>query len=160
MPYLFDTNIFITLKNEMPNSYWPTFWERFVALLNTGDIYTSTKVLDELKNGNDDLALWLKSNVPSTFFLPVDAEVMSKYQDTQNWAKTNPTYSPAARQTFAEVADAYLIATAAAKALTLVTNERPAPNSKKSIKIPDVCNGLGVRYCDFNTVLRELNFTI
>lgn len=160
MPYLFDTNIFITLKNEMPINYWPTFWERFVVLLNTGNIYTSTKVLEELKNGNDDLAQWLKSKVPSAFFLPVDTEVMSKYQDTQNWAIANNTYTPAARQTFAEVADAYLIATAAAKTLTLVTNEQPAPNSKRSIKIPDVCNGLGVRYCDFNTVLRELKFTI
>ena len=98
--------------------------------------------------------------MPSTFFLSVDVEVLSRYQETQNWAIANPNYTPAARQKFAEVADAYLIATAAAKALTLVTFEEPAPSSKKSIKIPDVCNGLGVRYCDFNTVLRELNFTI
>ena len=160
MPYLFDTNIFITLKNEMPKDYWPTFWDKFVALLNTGHIYTSTKVLEELMNGNDEFALWLKNNVPPTFFLGTDADVMSKYQDTQNWANANPIYTPAARQEFAEVADAYLVATAAAKSLTLVTNEQPAPNSKKSIKIPDVCDGLGVRFCNFNTVLRELSFTI
>ena len=160
MAYLFDTNIFITSKNDMPKDYWPTFWQKFVELINTGEVFTSVKVREELMNGNDDLANWLKLNAPTSFFMAVDADVMSKYQEVQNWAHSNATYYDAARQQFAEVADAYLIATAAAKELTLVTYEVSAPNSKKSVKIPDVCNGLGIRYCDFNTVLRELDFKI
>ena len=35
MAYLYDTNIFITSKNEMPKDYWPTFWQKFVELINS-----------------------------------------------------------------------------------------------------------------------------
>ena len=62
--------------------------------------------------------------------------------------------------TFANVADAYLVATAAAKQMTLVTYEASSPFSKKRVMIPDACNALGVRYCDQNTVLKEMGIEI
>lgn len=52
------------------------------------------------------------------------------------------------------------MATASAKGLTLVTNEIADPKCRRRVKIPDACNALGVRYCDLNTVLRELGITI
>ena len=64
------------------------------------------------------------------------------------------------RNTFANVADAYLVATAAAKQMTLVTYEASSPFSKKRVMIPDACNALGVRYCDLNTVLKEMGIKI
>lgn len=67
---------------------------------------------------------------------------------------------PEAVSEFATVADAYLVATAAAKGYTLVTNETVDPQCRRRVKIPDACNALGVRFCDLNTVLRELNITI
>lgn len=42
----------------------------------------------------------------------------------------------------------------------IVTYEGSNPNSKKRVMIPDVCNALGVRYCDLNIVLREMGITI
>lgn len=29
MAYIFDTNIFIRSKNEMPMEVWPTFWKKW-----------------------------------------------------------------------------------------------------------------------------------
>lgn len=52
------------------------------------------------------------------------------------------------------------MATAAAKGYTLVTNETADPYCRRRVKIPDACDALRVRYCDLNTVLRELNITI
>ena len=101
MAYIFDTNIFIRSKNEMPMDIWPTFW-----------------------------------------------------------ARSNPLYNQQALNTFANVADAYLVATAAAKQMTLVTYEVSSPFSKKRVMIPDACNALGVRYCDLNTVLKEMGIKI
>ena len=69
-------------------------------------------------------------------------------------------FSPAAISGYADVADSYLVATAAAKNMTLVTYEKSNPMSKKRIKIPDACNGIGAKWCDLNTALRELGVKI
>ena len=156
MAYIFDTNIFIRSKNEMPMDIWPTFWERFREMVNSDEIFTSITVKDEIDKGKDELTEWLKQNAPKSFYLSLDADVMAQYTITQNWAKSNSVYTQTALNTFANVADAYLVATAAAKQMTLVTYEGSSPNSKKRVMIPDACNALGVRYCDLNTVLKEM----
>jgi hypothetical protein len=160
MAYIFDTNIFIRSKNEMPMDIWPTFWERFRDMVNSGVIFTSITVKDEIDKGKDELTEWLKQNAPKSFYLSLDAEVMAQYTSVQNWAKSNPVYTQAALNTFANVADAYLVATASAKQMSLVTYEGSSPNSKKRVMIPDACNALGVRYCDLNTVLKEMGIKI
>ena len=160
MAYIFDTNIFIRSKNEMPMDIWPTFWAKFKEMVNSGQIFTSVMVKDEIDKGKDELTEWVKNNAPKSFFLSLDADVMSHYTATQNWARSNPLYNQQALNTFANVADAYLVATAAAKQMTLVTYEASSPFSKKRVMIPDVCNALGVRYCDLNTVLKEMGIKI
>ena len=160
MAYIFDTNIFIRSKNEMPMDIWPTFWTRFSEMVNSGQIFTSVMVKDEIDKGKDELTEWVKNNAPKSFFLSLDADVMNQYTATQNWARSNPLYTPQALNTFANVADAYLVATAAAKQMTLVTYEASSPLSKKRVMIPDVWNALGVCYCDLNTVLREMGIQI
>lgn len=160
MAYIFDTNIFIRSKNEMPMDIWPSFWDKFRGMVNSGDIFTSVAVKNEIEKGKDELTEWLKVNAPKTFYLQLEADVMAQYAYVQNWASSNPIYNPQALKTFANVADAYLIATAYAKQMTLVTYEGSNPNSRKRVMIPDVCNAIGVRYCDLNTVLRELRITI
>lgn len=160
MAYIFDTNIFIRSKNEMPMDIWPTFWERFREMVNSDEIFTSITVKDEIDKGKDELTEWLKQNAPKSFYLSLDADVMAQYTITQNWAKSNSVYTQTALNTFANVADAYLVATAAAKQMTLVTYEGSSPNSKKRVMIPDACNALGVRCCDLNTVLKEMGIKI
>lgn len=160
MAYLFDTNIFIRSKNEMPMDIWPTFWERFREMVNSGEIFTSVTVKDEIDKGKDELTEWLKQNAPKSFYLSLDTDVMLQYSIVQNWAKSNPVYTQAALNTFANVADAYLVATASAKQMALVTYEGSNPNSKKRVMIPDACNALSVRYCDLNTVLKEMGIII
>lgn len=157
--YIFDTNIFIKSKNEMPHDLWPTFWMKLSDLMRSGQISSSIKVKEEIDRGKDELTLWMKNNASESFYHPVDTNVLKKYSDAQNWARAK-NFSPNALNEFADVADAYIVATAAVKGYTLVTNEISAPNSVKRVKIPDVCAALGVKYCDLNTVLRELGVTI
>ena len=85
---------------------------------------------------------------------------MVRFSIVKIWAKLNSVYTQAALNTFANVADAYLVATASAKQMTLVTYEGSSPNSKKRVMIPDACNALGVRYCDLITVLKEMGIKI
>ena len=154
--YIFDTNIFIRSKNEMPMELWPTFWMKFTNMVNSGQIYTRESVKDEINKGKDELTEWLKANAPQAFYLPLDVDVIAKYQEVQNWAASKNNYTQQALSTFTSVADAFLVATAAAKNMTLVTFETSSPDSKKRVMIPDACNALDVRYCDLNTVLREM----
>lgn len=160
MTYLFDTNIFIRSKNEMPMDVWPTFWTKMKEMINSCVVYSSTEVKNEINRGNDELTEWLKNNAPKFFYLPITAEVMAKYEAIQGWAKDSNRFTEAALNTFANVADAYLVATAAANNMTLVTYEKSNPQSKSRVMIPDACDAIGVRYCDFNTVLREMGIYI
>ena len=160
MAYIFDTNIFIRSKNEMPMEVWPTFWRRMAEMVNSGQVYSSIEVKAEIDKGNDELTAWIHDNASDSFYYAIDEEVLAKYAETQNWAQSNPVFNNNARQEFATVADAYLVATAADKGLTLVTYETSDPNCKRRVKIPDACNAIGVRFCDLNTALREMGITI
>lgn len=53
-----------------------------------------------------------------------------------------------------------MVATAAAKNMTLVTYEKSNPNSKARVLIPDACEAVGANYCDLNAVLRGMGVVI
>jgi len=160
MKYLLDSNIFIQSRKELPMDVWVSFWQRLKELAQDGKIFTSTKVKEEVDKGFDELPEWLKVNVPKSFYLSVDAEVLHEYTETQNWAARQGRFTSTALMNFADVADAYIVATAKAKNLKLVTFEKSNPDSKKRVMIPDACDGIGAQYCDLNTMLRELHVTI
>ena len=48
MKYLIDTNIFIRSKNEMPMKIWPTFWTKMNDMINSGKVFISDKVKEEI----------------------------------------------------------------------------------------------------------------
>ena len=78
MKYLFDTNIFVESKKNLPMDIWPTFWTKMIALINSGKVYSIDKVKDEIDKGGDELTDWIKENAPKGFFLKQDASVMNK----------------------------------------------------------------------------------
>ncbi len=160
MAYIFDTNIFIRSKNEMPMEVWPTFWKRMTEMIKSGKVYSSIEVKKEIDKGHDELTEWIHKNASDAFYYAIDEEVLAKYEETQNWARSNPILNENARNEYAIVADAYLVATAAAKGLKVVTYETSNPNCKRRVKIPDACNAIGVQFCDLNTALKEMGITI
>ena len=160
MDYLFDTNIFIASKNQLPPDVWPTFWHCIATLIKDGKIFSSTKVKEEIERGDDELTTWMRDNSSDSFYIPLDKDILVRYQETQNWANNNTIFKPVARQTYADVADAYLVATAAAKNMVLVTFEKSNPLCKNRVLIPDACQARGVRCCDLNIALRELGVKI
>ena len=160
MAYIFDANIFIRSKNEMPMDLWPTFWKKAAEMVRTGHVFSSIQVKAEIEKGEDELTTWMKDNVPAGFYIENTPDVMAKYGEAINWAHSRKNYTANALEEFANVADAFLIAAASAKGYTLVTNETSNPMSARRVKIPDACIALGVRVCDLNTVLRELGITI
>ncbi len=159
MKYLFDTNIFIRSKNEMPMKIWPTFWTRMTEMINSGEVFISEKVKEEIDKGKDELTEWVKNSAPKSCYIHIDTGILQKYTEAQEWASSQQ-FTENAKLVFAEVADAYLVATAAAKDMTLVTYEKSVPQSKKRVMIPDACGAIGANYCDLNSVLIQMGIEI
>ena len=75
-----------------------------------------------------------------------------QFTQVSTWA-TGQQYTPAAINTFLQVADFYLVAHALAGNHVVVTHEVPA-NSPGRIKIPNACVGLGARFMTPYQMLR------
>ena len=143
MAYLLDSDVFIQAKNlHYGLDFCPAFWEWLIKQNAEGAVFSIEKVDDELQAIADELADWSAKRGPG-FFLKPDASMLAVLGRVSSWT-TGQRYEPAAVSTFLQVADYYLVAQALAHGHTLVTHEVPA-DSKKKIKIPNACIGLGVK---------------
>ena len=94
----------------------------------------------------EDLVRWVRDEVPEGFFVQVDTEaVVRAYTDVMMWVQRHPKYFDYAKAKFATGADGWLVAYTRVHGATVVTNEQSAPESRKEIKLPDVCDQFGVR---------------
>jgi len=140
--YLIDTSVFI----QAHRAYYafnlcPGFWNSLVWFHNKGLVFSLDKVMEEICDGDEDaLVKWAKSDMPKTGFVPSDdADVVAWYAKMQVWANAQSQFTAAAKSEFATEPDAWLVAYAKAKNLTLVTREEFSPNIKWRIPIPNVC---------------------
>jgi hypothetical protein len=154
MAYLLDANVFIAAKNlHYGFDFCPAFWDWLAREHGTGKVFSIEKAGDELRAGQDELADWA-TRLPATFFQRPDAATLPALGRVANWVNGQANYSPAAKSTFLQIADYYLVAQALAEAHTVVTHERPE-NSVHRVKIPNVCLGVGVTYMTPFEMLRR-----
>lgn len=153
MTYLLDANVFISAKNlHYGMDFCPGFWDWLIAANQTGKVFSIEKVKVELEAGDDELSTWAAAPGGS-FFLEPDGAVLAGLARVANWVNDNG-YTPAAKSTFFQVADYWLVAHALAKDFVVVTHERPAKTPNK-VKIPNVCVGLGIKVMSPFEMLRR-----
>lgn len=166
MIYLIDSNIFIsTHRVSHLMDIHPSFWNQLEKILQRDDVFSIDKIKDELEYFEDDLKVWIKSNINKSFWQKTDVAI-EKYADIQNWAHAQ-NYYPITLKDFANSskADPFLIAYSIylreKKSIqsTIVTLETSSPDSKKIIKIPDVCIAFGIEYVDNNEFFRQIGAT-
>ena len=152
MNYLIDANVFIQAKNlHYGFDFCPAFWEWLTLANDAQRVFSVEKVGDELLAGNDELAEWARERGVK-FFLTPDVEVIDAFGRVSRWV-SEQSYEPVAVNTFLQVADSFLVAHALAHQFVVVTHEIPA-DSRKRVKIPNICIGLGIRFMTPYEMLR------
>ena len=143
MAYFLDADVFIRAKNlHYGFDFCPAFWEWLIRQNKIGRLYSIERVGDELLAGTDELADWARERGES-FFLPPHESLFPAMDEVSSWA-TGQDYTQAAVSTFFQVADYYLVAQAYTGQHTVVTHEVTS-GSRRKIKIPDACIGLGIK---------------
>jgi predicted nucleic acid-binding protein len=147
--YVFDTNIFINLKNRYPSDIFSSLWEHIEELFENGVIISSDEVIEEIKRGNDDLEEWVK--VRKKFFFPsnepiqiIVREILSQFSGLVTTPKKP------------NAADPFLIALAKQMSCTVVTEENRS-GIDTSPKIPNICSFYNIECIKFIDFLRENN---
>ncbi len=153
MADLLDANVFIQAKNlHYGMDFCPAFWEWLIKSNSQNKLFSIEKVCDELKAIEDDLSEWTEKR-DSNFFLKPDSSVLQSLGEVSHWI-IDQDYEEAGKNIFLQGADYYLIAQAKSKQYTIVTHEIPS-DSKKKIKIPDVCISLQIKYMTPYEMLRK-----
>lgn len=158
--YIVDSDVLITAKNTYyAFDICPGFWDSLLAGYRRGTLFSIDRVRQEVLMGQpqEDLVQWVKNDVPSEFFLSTaDQKVGDAFSQVMLWVQQQPQYYDSARAGFATKADGWLVAYAMTHGVTVATNELASPDSKKEVKLGDVCNAFDVRYENTFSMLRHL----
>jgi len=162
--YVVDTNFFIQAhRAHYPLDVVSSFWNKVKELAEKGSIISIDKVKYEIFRNNDALKQWCEKNLPDNFFKDT-SNITSSYSQVVSWAmsKSNHFLANALNEFLdSEEADAFIVAYVLSENhdRVVVTQEISEPNSKKKVKIPDVCIGLNVKYVNVMDMFRELGET-
>jgi hypothetical protein len=169
MMHLLDANVFMEAHRlYYPIEVAPTFWSWLASAHLVGEIGSVERVRKEILDGepksenarSDPLVEWVKGT-PKEFWVKPSDDVPDALKRLATWAY-DPVrqYKQAAVAEFMASADLHLIAQAIADDCVVVTREQAAPESRRRIKIPDVCDAFSVKWMDPFRLYRELGLQL
>lgn len=157
LKYLLDANVLITAhRSYYAFDICPGFWAAVQTGHSAGRIYSTQRVLTELKRGGDVLVDWVEQELSADFFLDDSAlGVIAAYAPMMQWVQSRD-FHQAAKTKFASDADGWLVAMAKHEGHMLVTHETRS-DAKAKVPMPNVCEHFGVSYCNTFEMLRALS---
>ena len=153
MIFVFDSSPLIDLFKHYYPQRFPTLWERFDELLQSGSIVSVKEVYNELKTGNDRLAAWAKAN--RKYFYEPSSDELQFVTQIFGIAHFRSLIGVQKRLQGKPVADPFLIAQAHACGGCVVTNEVLKPHASK---IPNVCERFKVKWMNLEGFMKEENW--
>ena len=160
MLYLLDANVLIDANRDYyPIERVPEFWEWIEFQGESGTVKVPLEVYEELKEGRDALATWLKRDaVKEALLLHEEVEVDLVSQTVEN------RYAP--DLTDDEILkigrDPFLVAYALKDGggRCVVTTEVSKPSRQRANRhLPDVCRDASIPFCNTFELTRQLNFS-
>lgn len=157
-PYALDANVMIQAKDAHYRfSFCPGFWDFLVTAGGDGSVLSIDKILGELATGGDDLSTYASSRLGQGFFRDSgEANIAAEFGRMTAWVLAQDQFFPAAKTEFASGVDGWLIAYAIVHGCTVVTHEVLAPDAKRKVPIPNVCDAFGVPCCNTFEMLDAL----
>lgn len=154
---LLDANVLIEAKNRYYGfDLVPAFWTWLEDQAEAGEIASTDMIYDELKDGGDDLAEWVKDNRDLVFHVPSTSQTVADAVGRLGAWALSEDYRAHVLADFMDGADPFLVGAALETGSILVTQEIPAGASRKRVKIPDACRHLGVQYENTFEMMRAL----
>jgi predicted nucleic acid-binding protein len=145
--YCIDTSCLIAAWEERyPPENFPKFWNYLDQLILDGRVRAPAAVLDETEKKSKELHAWLKDR-PS-LFIDYEEEIQL---EVRNILANYPRLVMEKKQRFA--ADSFIIATAKAHGLTIVTEEKPTGSLNRP-NIPDVCRDMHLEWIGLIQLIR------
>lgn len=163
MIYLLDANVLITAHHlYYPVDAVPEFWAWLAYQGETGNVKMPIETFEELKDGSNDadrdlLYAWIQEDAHKAAIL-FEGNVEPRFvqQVTDQYA---PDLTDAELETIGR--DPFLIAHALAEPgnRCVVTTEVWKQRQRQNRHIPNVCEDVGVQWCDTFAMLRALQFS-
>lgn len=170
-----ETEIFLADANSfiMPYRLYyafdlvPAYWDVLIEQIKSHRIVVLDMVKSEIDKGKDELSSWLSDIDELTVIPHVNEVTINKYQQILQFVASSGFYKDSALEIWAQtnVADPWLIASAAAQGYTLVTEEHgtgvlSTKNKQKVAKIPDVAERFEVKTINVFEMMRRLGIII
>jgi predicted nucleic acid-binding protein len=147
--YCLDSSVFI----QGWTSYYsielcPSYWGVLNELIDEGQIFATMEVKREIEKSEDDLYRWVQAR--TRLFRDADEDVQLALIDIlRDYGRLVDSTKQRS------IADPWVIAHAKVTNAVVVTKEQPS-DSRKRIKIPDVCRALGISWLDDFQFCREI----
>ena len=151
MIYVFDSNSLIDLFKHYYPSRFPSLWEKFDALVLSGNITLTREVSNEITQKDDRLSDWTKNNktifpISSPEELRIVAEIFRNTHFQANIRKQERLQGKA-------VADPFVIAKAKiVEDGCVITQELLKANAAK---IPNICQAFEVPYMNLEGFMEK-----
>ncbi len=153
--YCLDANVLIQAWQKYYSpKFCPGYWDVLNKLGSKGRIFIAEEVFNEITRTEDDLCEWIKASKITV--RSINSNVTKCLQSI--YAK-DPSHKTLVDNTRARsLADPWVIAHAINEGATVVTKEEKvtALNSNR-IKIPNVCDNMGVAWINDFEFISELN---
>jgi hypothetical protein len=134
----------------------PAFWTWLEEQAEASEIASTDMIYEELKDGGDDLAEWVKHRRELIFHIPSSSQTVANAVGLLGTWVQSENYKPHVLADFMDGADPFLVGAALETGSILVTQETPARASRKRVKLPDACHHLGVQYENTFEMMRAL----
>lgn len=155
MRYLLDANTYIEAKNQYYGmDICPAYWDWLDRQFALGTIASVDMIGRELKEGNDELANWVRER-PDHFIRNDDALTQTLFTEIVQFVMEGD-YNPGNRDNFLAKADPWIIAKAKAIGASVVTHEAVAAANTRKVKVPNICQQFEVPCLNTFRFLREL----
>lgn len=148
--YCFDTSAFINSWRRLyPPDVLPSLWSRLSDLVSVDRVKSPEQVLLEIARISDELHAWVKRR--TQIFVPATPEIQAGVSKLVN---TYPNFMQE-RSPDGVWADPYVVALAQEQNRVVVTWERAADRNARRLKIPNICEAIGIECINLLDLMRR-----